>query len=202
LPRELSLAPDGSMQQRYISELQMLRKGSPELRHALAFPDAGSPPKALGLKGGAQLEISATISFNPSATSGRFGLGVLCGEVGGVLEHTDVGLDLATQQVFIDRRNSSAHFTDTDIRAGPIPKTLAQAGEVKLHAYIDHSIVTVIFENQTALSVWVHPVSADSTSLALFHSAPAGVATWSSEATPVLASMEIWQLANATLHTM
>ena len=56
-------------------------------------------------------------------------------------EHTDIGIDLSNQQVFIDRRNSSAHWTDTDIRAGPLPKTLTTAGELTLHIYVDHSVV-------------------------------------------------------------
>ena len=37
-----------------------------------------------------------------------------------------------------------------------------------LQAYVDHSIVTVIVENQTALTVWVHPSSPNSTAVALF----------------------------------
>ena len=44
-------------------------------------------------------------------------------------------------------------------------------------------------ENQTALTVWVHPVSAESTGLSLF--TRAGPA-------PTLERMEVWQLRAAT----
>ena len=44
-------------------------------------------------------------------------------------------------------------------------------------------------ENQTALTVWVHPVSAESTGLSLF--TRAGPA-------PTLEKMEVWQLRAAT----
>eukprot|EP01043_Picozoa_sp_COSAG02_P077305 COSAG02_NODE_16852_length_1051_cov_0.780462_2_plen_133_part_01 len=64
-----------------------------------------------------------------------------------------------------------------------------------VQAYVDHSIVTVIVENQTALTVWVHPFSPNSTNLALFQRsnplayAPAAVGV----AGPMVASMDVRQ---------
>jgi hypothetical protein len=98
---------------------------------------------------------STKITFSAGDATGVFGLSVLSGEANGVREYTNVGVDLPKQQVFIDRRNSSAERTDTDIRAGPLPPELVHAGELNLHMYVDHSIVTVIFENQTALTVHI-----------------------------------------------
>jgi hypothetical protein len=73
-----------------------------------------------------------------------------------------------------------------------------------VQAYVDHSIVTVIVENQTALTVWVHPFSPNSTNLALFQRsnplahAPAaagdGAAAAAGVAGPMVASMEVWQM--------
>ena len=102
-------------------------------------------------------------------------------------------------QVFIDRRNSSAKHTDADIRAGPMPKTLATAGEVQFHAYVDHSIVTVLVENQTALTVWVHPSAANSTGLALFRNAAVAADVGSDGSggrtgATTLTEMKVWRL--------
>ena len=91
-----------------------------------------------------------------------------------------------------------------------------------LQAYVDHSIVTVIVENQTALTVWVHPSSPNSTAVALFQRsrdiatttatptttahahAPAGDGDGAAAAAaggggvavggPVVASMKVWQM--------
>ena len=190
LPRDLSLAPDGTMRQRYIPELQRLRRGAPVVVAQQAFPQAGSS-SPLSLKGasGAQIEIAGTVRFGPGA--GAFGLSVLAGDVGGVVEHTDIVFDVQRQQVQIDRRNSSARFTDADVRGGPMP-ALAVPGELRFHAYVDHSVVTVIAENQTALTVWVHPVSPNSTGVALFNNGGAGAGA----APPVMVAMEVWQLAS------
>jgi hypothetical protein len=137
---------------------------------------------------GAQLEISATIKFgsaSASASGGEFGLAVLSGEVDGVAEHTKIGFNLTASQVYIDRRNSSTNRTDFDVRAGPMPTSLATTGQLSFHAYVDHSLVTVIVENQTALTVWVHPASAKSTGVALFTASGEGV---------TLESMEVFEL--------
>ena len=140
LPRELSLATDGTMRQRYVTELKQLRAGTAHSTGSTPFPAAGASQPVAGAAG-AQLEITATIKFGSTSV---FGLSVLSGEVGGVSEHTDIGFDLPNGQAFIDRRNSSANRTDTDVRAGPMPPTLASAGVLSLHAYVDHSLVTVI----------------------------------------------------------
>ena len=73
-----------------------------------------------------------------------------------------------------------------------------------VQAYVDHSIVTVIVENQTALTVWVHPSSPNSTNLALFQrsSPPAhtpavggdGGPVHAAFAGPMMASMTVWQM--------
>ena len=55
--------------------------------------------------------------------------------------------------MFIDRRNSSSNGLDADVRAGPMPATLEKNQTLHLHVFVDHSIVTVLVENQTALTV-------------------------------------------------
>jgi len=195
LPRDVSLAADGTIRQRYVPELQQLRKGNAVTVTQQPFPQAGTPPQLLKGVSGAQIEVVGTVKFGPGY-AGAFGLSVLGGEVEGVAEHTDIVFDLQRQQVQIDRRNSSARFTDTDVRAGPMPPTLSTPGELRFHAYVDHSIVTVIVENQTALTVWVHPVSPNSTSVGLFN---AGGNSTSGSTPPVLEVLEVWQLASVGL---
>ena len=54
--------------------------------------------------------------------------------------------------------------------------------------------MTVIAENQTALTVWVHPVSPDSTGVALFNVGAGANGT----TLPVVTVMEVWQLTSVT----
>ena len=81
-----------------------------------------------------------------------------------------------------------------------MPKTLATAGEVQFHAYVDHSIVTVLVENQTALTVWVHPSAANSTGLALFCNAAVAADVASDDGSggrtgaTTLTEMKVWRL--------
>ena len=50
-------------------------------------------------------------------------------------------------------RSPSFMGTDADVRAGPMPPTFASAGVLNLHAYVDHSLVTVIV-SALAASRW------------------------------------------------
>ena len=91
--------------QRYIPELQQLREGAPDTIAAMPFPPSaaaattGAASKPIDGVRGSQLEIHATISFDADDRTSVFGLSVLSGMVDGVAEHTDIGFDLAKQQV-------------------------------------------------------------------------------------------------------
>lgn len=198
LPRDLSLAADGTLLQRFVPELQRLRCSADPSLHLenTPFPASGLLPLAIS---GAQLEISATIGFASSSSSpsgaaaaararaddASFGLAVLAGAA----ERTAIVLHLGKSQVWIDRRASSANGSDADVRAGPLPTAVEREGQFRLHAYVDHSIVTVIVENRTALTTWVHPLFANSTGVALLNSG-GGPA-------PTLVSMDVWELNDA-----
>ena len=58
-----------------------------------------------------------------------------------------------------------------------------------MHAYVDHSVVAVIVDNATALSVWVHPQREDSVGVRLFATGPGVAAT----------RLDVWQLTDANL---
>eukprot|EP00966_Prymnesium_polylepis_P115886 2678967-Prymnesium_polylepis.1 len=52
------------------------------------------------------------------------------------------------------------------VRAGPWVAPMDEVTTV--HAYVDHSIVTLIVDNRTALTAWVHPQHPDSTGVGVF----------------------------------
>ena len=78
------------------------------------------------------------------------------------------------------------------MRAGPWPKadvnSDALATDLHLHAYVDHSIVEVIVNGQTAITVYVHPQRADSVRVAVF-----------ADRGDVAASVDVHQMAAAPL---
>lgn len=239
LPRELSWGPGGVVLQRFVPELQKLRRqrwSAP--RSGLAFPVAG--PGAAGSAAsllpkeasGVQLEISARLSWGggaapfaavrnrgprPRRTGSRlrFGFRVLANAAAAidtaaaaataaaassgdssssaVAEYTEVGFELGDVEmprdyIYVNRRRSSGGVRDADVRAGPWLNVTA-ATEVTLHMYVDRSIVTLIVDNVTTISVWVHPTTPrESTRVALFTE---GV----HHALPHVESLDVWQLA-------
>ena len=181
LPRDVTLSANNTIVQRFIPELQTLRIESAHYSAITKrFPTSGAaflPPPALG----AQLEISARIKYADGAS--RFGLRVLAGPG----EQTEFGFDFARSQIYIDRTRSSGGKMDVDVRAGPWFGRRAAGGEATLTAYVDHSLVALIVDNVTALSVWVHPQRNSSVGVALFADGSGVVA----------AELDVWQLNDA-----
>ena len=70
-----------------------------------------------------------------------------------------LGFDTAASLVFVDRVKSGTDGQYNDVRAGPWPEESdgALAQELRLHLYLDRSIVELIVNNATALTVYVHP---------------------------------------------
>lgn len=148
---------------------------------------------------GTQLEISANFSLSSSAFAlpSRFGLWVLAGSSvnnssdATEIERTVIEFDSKSKLVSIDRR-FSGNSNDSDVRAGPWPKadisSDALATDLHIHAYVDRSIVEVIVNGQTAITVYVHPQRADSVRLAVF-------ADWGE----VTASVDVHQMSAAPL---
>lgn len=205
LPRELTLAPDGvTMLQAFVPELRRLRRAHFSAT-AVAAP-AGGVGAAQFFEGpaasGAQLEIRATFELTAArqaaagtAAGGHFGLLVLAargGSSGGgdgsapSDERTVIGFDIARQLVFLDRTASGAAM-DADVRAGPWPTAAAGAAFITVHAFVDHSVVSLIAANETAISAWVHPQGGAST----------GVALWADVDGVTLTSIDIWVLADS-----
>ena len=117
LARDLSLAPDGSLRQKFVPELQMLRMKS------------NATP-------GLQAEIMARITVTNGSADGSIGVSVLGRS--GSMECTRIGIDMTTQTFFVDATKQGNAF----VSAAPI---LGSSTNATLHIYVDHSYVTAIF---------------------------------------------------------
>merc|ERR1711957_1118025 len=77
-----------------------------------------------------------------------------------------------------------------DVRAGPLMQT--NCTEVTIHAIIDHSIIEVIVNNRTALTVYVTPKSKRSVGVALY-----GAGNDGANANAVSGKLQVWELEAA-----
>lgn len=104
--------------------------------------------------------------------SGRFGMWVLANR--NATERTVIEFDASAHLVKVDRRHSGDAFgvgNDSDVRAGTWPTVddgSSLSTNLNVHAYVDRSIVELIVNGQTPITVYVHPSHADSVGLALF----------------------------------
>ena len=76
--------------------------------------------------------------------------------------------------------------------AGPLVPQLSAAagGSVRLHIIVDHSIITVICNNRSAITTYVRPRDANSTGIALF-----GV-----DGSTITATWQAWALRGAVIN--
>jgi sucrose-6-phosphate hydrolase SacC (GH32 family) len=142
----------------------LLQQFSPELA-ALRLP---TPPPARSQ----QVEVVVDFVLHAGSEGAVFGVNVLASADG--QDATAIGVSLADGQVF-------AHD-----RAGPLVFDPAAPATVHLHAVVDHSIVTVIVNNRTAITRYVTPRDANSDGVELF-----GV-----DGTTITATVAVWQLAS------
>mmetsp|Transcript_728 Transcript_728/g.2362 ORF Transcript_728/g.2362 Transcript_728/m.2362 type:complete len:537 (+) Transcript_728:47-1657(+) len=153
LPRDLTVGPGGEVLQRFVPELQGLRVGPANSTTKAGLSTvAAANAVELGIAGG-QLELVAGITMASGAAGCDAGLTVLAGGT----QFTAVGVNLSSGLAYIDRTRSGLP-SDADVRAGPLAAAAASAAaEIQMHVYVDRSIVTVIVNNRTALTAWVHP---------------------------------------------
>jgi len=140
LPRDLSLAPDKSLLQQFVPELQVLRR-----RHL-----SGKTVAMAGL----QAEVHAR--FPPSCATAGQACALRLDDYGELL------LDQKRGLVTLDLTagNNSA------IRAGPMPAAFPGLG-FAVHLYLDHQILELIVNNATAMVAYWSPPAAANASLKL-----------------------------------
>ncbi|EDQ91676.1 uncharacterized protein MONBRDRAFT_5591 [Monosiga brevicollis MX1] len=138
LPRDLTLGPGFEVLQQFVPELEALRT-----------PAIVSP---------VQLEVVATLTVPAMSQHGSWrsnttaGVQLLDDGNGGF--GVTVGFDFGRELVFVDATRAG----NSDVRAGPLltPVT-GDPSTCRLHLILDHNLLTVIFNNQTALTVILEP---------------------------------------------
>jgi sucrose-6-phosphate hydrolase SacC (GH32 family) len=99
-------------------------------------------------------------------------------------EQTGVYYDRRTQQVVVDGSRSSLSAAAQRVVAGG-PLAVAQGETVRLHIFLDRSVVEVFANEQICITERIYPTRPDSLGLALF--AQGGTAH--------LTRLDVWDLA-------
>jgi len=112
-----------------------------------------------------------------------FGVEVLRGADG---EGTRIGVDPVRGLVTVNGTTQG----NADVRAGPLMPSNATV--VSMHIIVDHSIIEVIVNNRTALTVYVTPSSSESTGVAIYGTEAEGV-----NVGKVTGNLTVWELSSA-----
>lgn len=189
LPRDLSMAADGTLRQAFVHELQSCRRRHTHLANVTLDRRTSnrSQPHFIAASG-TQLEILARFRLAEPLAVGKFGLVVLSS---GAEEYTAIAFDQARRHMLLDRSKSGPPglLGNNDVRAGP---WLGSSVDVLLHAYVDNQIVSFIANNETSISAWVDPTMASSRKVGLF-------AELSGDDSVELVSLDVWQLEQASM---
>jgi hypothetical protein len=164
LPRDLSLdSTTGELLQQFSPELKALRTGT------------GSPA---GIRS-QQIEIFALFTVTASADpQAEFGVAFAQSEDGE--DEQRVSVQLGSQLVVVSHGRA----------AGPLMPVTGPGSKVAMHVIFDHSIITTIINNRTAITVFVSPRDANSTRIGLF-----GV-----DGKTIFCTMQAWALRNASIN--
>ena len=169
ISRDLALAPDRSLLQRFVPELMTARLT------AVAPADAGM-----------RAEVYATL---PASCADAAGPTDACGisVFGDGVNATTIKLLPSVGLVAVNATLQG----NTLVRAGPLPPqcTAATCGEGaedgwRIHAILDHSILELIVNNATAFVVYVAPASDQAKEVALL----------GNDATLPTSAINVWQL--------
>lgn len=178
LPRVLSLSPAGALTVAPAPELRVLRGKRDRLVDRVVPPDGLHVMEGVE---GAALEIVA--DFEPGGAT-AFGLLVRRSSDG--REETRIVYDCHQQRLAIDTQRSSL---DTNVHAGVHGGTvpLAPGETLRLHVFLDQSIVELFANDLACITERIYPSRADSLGLGFF----------SEGGTAKLRSMDIWEMQPA-----
>ncbi len=157
LPRELSLARDGTLLMNPPEELKILRD-----THTQRFNLALNGARYLGLEG-LQLELQA--EFRPNGS--ECGLSILRSPDG--VEQTHIFYDPVRKKLGVDRRRSSSGTgpgLSSDVQESNFE--LRADEPLKLHIFLDHSVIEVFANDRFCVTSRVYPENRDSTELHAF----------------------------------
>lgn len=174
LPRILSLQENGRLKIEAAPELQMLRENHEQMDNLQLDGDQVT----IASKGRA-LEIIAEFELlDPSAS---FGIKVLQSERGE--EETVVVFEPSAQRFTVDRSKASlSSLTHRTELSGQMD--IKQGETVKVHLFLDHSLIEVFANDEECISTRVYPTLEDSIGISLF----------ANDGSVKLKSMDVWQL--------
>jgi len=160
VPRTLTFRGDGRLNIQPASELEILRG-----QH-FSLTDVSVSPDVTGLLDnvrGNSFEIK--VEFEPR-TANQFGLSLLRSPDGE--EETTIIYDCVSHKLTIDRARSTANSDGIDISSHAAPLHLIENEPLKLHIFLDHSIIEVFANGHTVITTRVYPTRADSLGLDIF----------------------------------
>ncbi|NTU82010.1 MAG: glycoside hydrolase family 32 protein [Chloroflexales bacterium] len=159
LPRELRLHADGTVLTAPLPELAALRREHRRVAARTLPPGRLTPLDELR---GDALEIIAELRPGPQ---GVVGLAVRRAPDGS--EETRIRYDPRQQQLSLDRTHSSLdHETDRTTHVAPL--TLRDGEPLRLHLFLDRSVIEVFANEQVAITSRIYPSRADSTAVTAF----------------------------------
>lgn len=138
LPRELTLAEDGTLRMQPVAELAVLRKSR-------EFVDRQMIPAesiiSLAAIQGDQLELIAVFNTKGSSGEAVFGLLIRCSEDGS--EYTEVSYSVAEHTLRVDRTHAgSGEAGVSEAQVEPM-----EDGSIKLHLFVDRSSLELFANN-------------------------------------------------------
>jgi beta-fructofuranosidase len=176
LPRVLALRADGRIDFQPAPELASLR-GAHRRWNAVALV---SSEYFLSDIQGDSLEIVAELAPGDAAV---YGVDVLRSPDGA--EYTRIAYDRARRRLEIDRQHSSSGAEDQhDVHGGDLE--LIDGEPLRLHVFVDRSVVEVFANGQVCATSRVYPSRADSLGVALFGEGGAATAH----------AVDVWQVGS------
>jgi beta-fructofuranosidase len=175
LPRVLTLGADGTPRVEPVAELQAVRGAHHRLTDITLAPTSAELRPD---EGGAALEILAELEPGDAA---EVELKVRCAPDGS--EETIIRYDRAGKRLSIIRDRASLDgTTERHEQGGQLE--LAPGESLRLHVFVDHSVIEIFANNRASLTSRVYPTRDDSL----------GIAVLARGGTAQLRSLDMWQM--------
>lgn len=158
LPRMLWLGEDRTLRMGTPDELALLRGASFHVEQ-LATTSGGSTPWQLMRDNCYELQVELQ-----GASAARFGV-IVCGSPDGE-EETRIYYDREKEALCVDTTRSSLGEGTKSIESGPF--SLSEDEPLKLHIFVDRSMIEVYANERQAVSRCIYPTRADSRGIAFF----------------------------------
>jgi beta-fructofuranosidase len=177
VPRELSVARDGWLRMRPVTELESLRHSCVRLG-ATDIP-VGEPRLLDDVRGDA-LELDVLLQPAPEG-----GCGVAVRRTPDGSEQTLIGYDAGSGQLTVDRACASL---DPDARssAHSAPLALEESEPLRLRILVDQSILEVFANDTVSITTRIYPTQSDSV----------GVALLANDQSARLLQLDAWQMSS------